>query len=348
MAKWYEHPSINEDVVISSRVRLARNLSDVSFQDQMTAKDANELVDNIRKCAPLLEEKENQKFYTCNVNKLNELERAAMIEWHVISPLLAEKKQDTGLILSEDESISVMVNEEDHLRIQSVVTGMDINKAFENADRIDDALSEVFKYAFHEKYGYLTTCPTNTGTGLRASYMLFLPMLSMEGKLSQLSDEVSKFNVTIRGIYGEGSKSQGHMYQISNQKTLGSTELDIIRSLDEIVLQIIKQERKRRDYVRSVNELDLADKVYRSYGILKYAKQISGNDAMMLLSQVKLGVDMGILRIKGKSNFHRLMMEIQPASLQKHYGKNIGGGERDHYRAAYINERLPQLLEKNQ
>lgn len=343
MNKWYEETSVNDDVVISSRIRLARNLNNLCFQDRLSTEDAAALVSKIRGCSELLQAKDSKTYYSCNVNKLGELERMAMVEWHMISPLLADKKQDTGLILSEDEGISIMVNEEDHIRIQSFVNGMDIKRALRSADKIDDILSEALPIAFDERYGYLTTCPTNTGTGLRASYMLFLPALAMDNKISKLAEELSKYGVAIRGIYGEGTKSLGYIYQISNQKTLGSSELEIIGSLNEIVTQVIRLERKRREYIISVNRDELEDKVYRSYGILKYAKLLNAVDAMTLLSRVKLGVDTGLIKVKGKPNFHRLMMEIQPASLQKHYGKSIGGSDRDRYRASYLNERVPEL-----
>jgi len=344
MEKSRRHSHANDDIVVSSRVRLARNLSNINFETRMTEEDAKNLMESVERHVPTLSDKEGQSFNTFHVNRLSELDRTAMVEWHIISPMLANKSMITGLVLSRDESVGIMVNEEDHLRIQCVVSGMNITKAMEKADRVDDILGEVLPFAFHEQYGYLTTCPTNTGTGLRASYMLFLPALSMEGKIQPLLEELGKFGIAIRGIYGEGSKSLGHMYQVSNQKTLGSSESDIIRGLNEIVTQIIKQERKRREYLLSTNETELSDKVYRSYGILKYAKQLSGSDAMMLLSQVKLGVDTGLMELKKKMDFHKLMMEIQPASLQKKYERSIGGGERDGYRASYINVMLPDIV----
>lgn len=345
MNKWYEETSPYHDVVISSRVRLARNLNNICFSERMSKEAAENLVTTVRGYAGLLKTQEKMNYYTCNVNKLGELEKTALVEWHIISPRLAKKQEETGLILSEDEGISIMVNEEDHLRIQAMASGMNIKYAMERADKIDDLLSEQLPIAFDDTYGYLTTCPTNTGTGLRASYMVFLPALTMAGKLERLAQEVGKYGIIIRGIYGEGSKALGFIYQISNQKTLGSSEQDIIESLNQVILQVIKLERTRREYMLSINAEEIKDKVYRSYGILKYAKLITTVDAMTLLAQIKLGFDTGLIKLKETPNFHRIMMEIQPASLQKQYGKVIGNGERERVRAEFLNKRLPDIEE---
>lgn len=343
MNKWYETTADLADVVISSRIRLARNLSNLRFSGRMSREETKNLLSSAGECTSLLKEKENMNYYSCQINRLGEVERSALVEWHIISPQLAKKQEDTGLLLSEDEGVSIMVNEEDHLRIQTVAGGMNMKQALHRADQIDDLLSSKMPFAFDEKFGYLTTCPTNTGTGLRASYMLFLPALTMAGKLERLEEEVGKYGVTIRGIYGEGTKGLGFIYQVSNQKTLGSSEAEILENLDQIVLQIIKLERKRREYMLMVNREEITDKVYRSYGILKYAKLLNTVDAMTLLSQVKLGADTGLIKLEGRPNFHRMMMEIQPASIQKHYGKSIGNGDRDRVRAEYLNQRIPEL-----
>lgn len=344
MVKWYEETSDFSDIVISSRIRLARNLRNLRFADRMSKEEAVELFQSAKQCNALLKEKEGMEYYCCQVNKLGEVERTSLVEWHIISPQLAKKQEQTGLLLSEDEGISIMINEEDHIRIQAVVGGMKIKEALERADKIDDLLSSQMPFAYDEKFGYLTACPTNTGTGLRASYMLFLPALTMAGKLERLSEEVRKYGVTIRGIYGEGTKGLGFIYQVSNQKTLGSSEQEILENLDQILSQIIKLERKHREYVLMINKEEITDKVYRSYGILKYAKLLNTMDAMTLLSQVKLGMDTGLILLKDQPNFHRMMMEIQPASIQRQYGKSIGNGERDRVRAEYLNQRMPELL----
>lgn len=343
MHKWYEETAENGDVVISSRVRLARNLKSYVFGSRLDEAAAVRLVKEVQNAAPLVREKDGKKYFMCNVNRLGEVDRQAMVERYVVSPTLASKKQETGLILSEDESVSIMINEEDHLRIQAVAAGMDLEKVFAEANFIDDILDEQLSFSFDDKLGYLTACPTNVGTGLRASYMLFLPALTMTGKLEKLSEEMGKYGVTIRGIYGEGTKSQGCMYQVSNQKTLGRTEKEIIANLDCIVDQVIKQERRRREYMLQAGYDELEDKIFRSYGILKYAKQLGTEDSMALLAQIKLGADTGLIKLKGEVNIHLLMMDIQPASLQKLLGKNAGSSVRDRARAEYIQKRLPEL-----
>lgn len=344
MLKWYEQIVPDSDVVISSRIRLARNLEGYPFSAKMEEEQAIPLVNEVKNITASLAEKDGRKYYSCNISTLSDIDKQAMVERHIVSPLLAEKQQTTGLILSEDETVSIMINEEDHIRIQAIVGGMNLEKAYEEADRIDDIAYEKLKFAFDEKYGYLTACPTNVGTGMRASCMVFLPALSSARMIPKLIEEVGKYGVTIRGIYGEGTKSLGSIYQISNQKTLGQSEREIIDNLNRIVAQVVKQERKRREYMLSVNTDELEDQVYRSYGILKYARQITSEDAMTLLSQLKFGMDCGLIRFEREFNIHKLMMGVQPGSLQWSIGKNVGSKTRDQSRAEYIRKELPTMI----
>lgn len=343
MLKWYNEAAKNSDVVISSRIRLARNLKKYPFSSKLSEKQALELVREVKESSLELGAQAAIKFYSCNVDMLSDTDKVAMVERHIISPLLIEKKQSTGLILSEDEKISIMINEEDHLRIQSITAGMNINEAFRTANKIDDISNEVLDYAYHEKYGYLTACPTNVGTGLRASYMVFLPALTAAGKIVKLAEELGQYGIALRGTYGEATKSMGNLYQISNQKTLGSTEREIIESLNRIVEQVMKQERRQREYMLTSSYDEIEDKVYRSYGVLKYAKQLSSSDAMTLLAQVKLGIDLQLIHTSDNYNVHELMMEIQPGNLQSNLDKNIGSVQRDKYRAEYIRMKLPEM-----
>ncbi len=344
MLKWYEQMAPDSDVVISSRVRLARNLETYPFSSKLKEKEAVALVDEVKGITGSLSELNHRKFYACNISSLSDIDKTAMVERHIVSPLLAQKEQTTGLILSDDETVSLMINEEDHVRIQAIVGGMNIEEAYREADRIDDIANEKLHFAYDEKYGYLTACPTNAGTGLRASCMVFLPALSSARMIQRLIEEVGKYGVTIRGIYGEGTKSLGSIYQISNQKTMGSSESEIIESLKRIVLQVVKQERKRREYILSVNADEIEDQVFRSYGILKYARQISSDDAMTLLSQIKFGADCGVIHFNREFNVHKLMMGVQPGSLQWTLGKNVGSLTRDQSRAEYIRKELPDLI----
>ncbi|MDF2842070.1 MAG: putative ATP:guanido phosphotransferase Hore [Herbinix sp.] len=344
MLKWYEQNVPDSDVVISSRIRLARNLKTYPFSSKISEQQAEELVEEVKAIAPILSEKENRRFYACNIKTLNDIDKTAMVERHIVSPLLAEKEQTTGLILSDDETHSIMINEEDHVRIQAIMGGLNLEKAYSEADRLDDIACDKLNFAYDEKYGYLTSCPTNTGTGLRASCMVFLPALSAARMIQKLIEEVAKYGVTIRGIYGEGTKSLGSIYQISNQKTMGISEAETIENLKRIAFQVVKQERKRREYMMSVNADEIEDQVYRTYGILKYARQISSDDAMTLLSQIKFGMDCGLVTFDRDINIHKLMMGVQPGSLQWTLGKNVGSLTRDQARAEYIRKELPTII----
>lgn len=344
MLKWYKEAGKNNDVVISSRVRLARNLREYPFSAKLSAKQAGELVEKVKAVTQVIETQSARKFYGCSADILGDTEKTAMVERHIISPLLVAKEQSTGLILSEDESISIMINEEDHLRIQSITGGMNIAAAFQEANKIEDITGELFDFAFHEKYGYLTSCPTNVGTGLRASYMMFLPALTVAGKIIKLAEELGQYGIALRGTYGEATKSMGSLYQISNQKTLGSTEKEIMEGLDRIVEQVMKQERRQREYILTNNYDEFEDKIFRSFGVLKYAKQLSSGDAMSLLAQLKLGVDMNLIDLGECYNIHELMMEIQPGNLQCQLDKNLGSTQRDKYRADYIRKKLPDSV----
>lgn len=343
MLKWYEENGINDDVVISSRVRLARNIAKYHFSKKLDDQTATVLVDEVVKAFDGYSDELGQ-YYSCNPNNLSEIERLAMVERHILSPAMSNKIQATGLIMSENESASIMVNEEDHVRIQALTGGMNIEKAYAMANDLDDYADELLGFAFDEKYGYLTSCPTNVGTGLRASYMVFLPALGGANKINRLSDEVAKYGITLRGIYGEGTNGLGNIYQISNQKTMGSTEQEIINNLNSIVVQVIKQERKRREFLLANNYDEIEDQVYRSYGVLKYTRQINSKDAMTLLAQIKFGVDTGIIRFTEEFHIYEMMMAIQPFSLQCHNGKYVGSNVRDKLRAEYLNVNLPDIV----
>ena len=344
MLKWYEQIVPDGDVVISSRVRLARNLEDYMFSPLLEEEEAIKLVNQVKGITSALEEEDHRKYYSCNIKTLSDIDKAAMVERHIVSPLLVDKEQTTGLILSEDETVSIMINEEDHVRIQAIVGGMNLEKAYEVANHIDDLAYDKLKFAYDEKYGYMTSCPTNVGTGMRASCMVFLPALNAARMIQKLIEEVGRYGVTIRGIYGEGTKSLGSIYQISNQKTLGNSERDIIQNLNRIVDQVMKQERKRREYMLSLNTDEIEDQVYRAYGMLKYARQITPDEAMSLLSQIKFGADSGLIKFDREFNVHNMMMGVQPGSLQWTLGKNVGSTTRDKSRAEYISKELPRII----
>ncbi len=348
MPKWYEEQNEQSDVVISSRIRLARNFVKYPFSPKLSSEQAELLCKDIHN---RLDEKKAKleeivgKYYYYNVTKANDIEKEALAERHIITKKLVDKKQHVGVVMTEDESVSLMLNEDDHIRIQVISSGMNLLPLLEKANTIDDFISETLEYAFDDKLGYLTSSPTNVGTGLRASVMVYLPALATSGKIDKLIDEVNKYGVSIRGIYGEGNKSVANIYQISNIKTLGMSETEIIQNLITIVDQVIKQERRRREFLLDSNFDKYEDQVYRSYGVLRYAKQISTADAMTLLSQLKFGYDSKIIASKEIPSFYKLMMAIQPANLQKFLGKNVGTKERERARAKFLNESLPELIQ---
>lgn len=342
--KWHDENANNNDVVISSRVRLARNLTNYSFSQKLSQTEASELIGEVNKTIPILEDKLSIIISGYTLSNIKDNEKKAMVERHVVSPQLVQKKQSAGLLVSEDEKISIMVNEEDHLRIQSITNGMNINEAYVTANKVDDILSESLNYAFHDKYGYLTSCPTNLGTGIRASYMLFLPALTITNSISKIAEELSKFGVTLRGTYGEGTKTIANLYQISNQKTLGRTEEEIIDGLNEIVEQVVAQERNQREFFIKKNFHEVEDRIYRSYGVLKYARQLTANDALTLLAQIKLGKDTNLIKLEKDCNIYEMMVMTQPGNLQHQAGEEFASSQIELYRAEYIRNNLPELI----
>ena len=258
----------------------------------------------------------------------------AMVERHIISPEFAQNPMGGAIILSEDESISIMIGEEDHIRIQVIMGGLNLEKAYDIAESLDSMLYSSLHFAFDSNLGYLTECPTNLGTGLRASVMLHLPVTESSGEIPRLSETVSKIGFTVRGMYGEGSKSSASLYQVSNQVTLGLSEKNAIENLKIITTQLIEKEQSAR---QSLNKIKLEDTVFRAYGTLKNCRILSSDEMMTLISRIKLGVDMGIIKIDVSPM--QLFVENQPYSLMKRHG-NVSPEERDILRASDIREVL--------
>lgn len=339
LVKWYEEPELDNSIVLSSRVRLARNLKAYPFPNIMTQEQANDLIKDVSGAIYNNKNDFEKELVFIGLNEIPEVERFSLLENHVISKELLDKKIPAGILTNGDNSAGVMINEEDHIRIQSVLPGYNIDGAFENANKLDDVIDKELEYAFDEEYGYLTTCVTNTGTGLRASFMMHLPMLERTGQLRNISYAIGKFGMTLRGIYGEGSEPIGNIYQISNQITLGKNEKEIIDALKSITNQIIERETMVRQNIVANNGIEFTDNLYRSYGLLKYCKRISTDESMKLLSDVRLGIMMGIINeVKPKTNIFNIMINIQPANLMKRINKNCTSLERDFERAKYINE----------
>lgn len=327
------------DVVISSRVRLARNLKDYPFPFRMEKEQGAEVLGKVRDSI-LGSDPSAKKYKFLDVKKINPIDKQSLVEKHLISPDLAESQRESGIILSNDEKISIMINEEDHLRIQCIFPGMQIENAWKLCSNIDNLLEEKMDFAFDDRYGYLTCCPTNLGTGIRASVMLHLPALVMTGYIKGVLEACGKLGVAVRGLYGENSEASGNMFQVSNQVTLGHTEEEVIAHIKNVAYQIIEQERMLRTELYKQGAVRFEDKVFRSFGLLSNVRIISTEESLKLLSDVRLGVDMGIIKQVSLDVLNEIMLLVQPANLQKLAGKILSPDERDIKRAEIIRERL--------
>lgn len=332
-AVWYRQIGDEGDVVLSTRVRFARNLTGFPFPDRMNATQKQELKDRV--FAALKDDSESLRFL--DVAALPRREAVSLAERHLVSPAFAECDGGSALFLSEDEGLSLMVNEEDHLRLQTFGAGLCLEDCLARADEMDSRLCDKLHFAFSERLGYLTQCPTNLGTGMRASVMLHLPALTESKTIPLLAGTVSKLGLTIRGLYGEGSRAQGAVYQLSNQVTLGITEQEAIENLKGVAMQIVGEERRARE--RICRDPAYEDRIWRALGVLKTARLLSHEEAMRLLSLVKIGASMGLLEIPAET-VATLMTDVQPATLSAAAEKDLDAGERDAARAALVRERL--------
>ncbi len=333
MSVWYKDFDNIGGIVISSRVRLARNLSDMPFPVKMTPQMFRELKEKVSTAIKKLPQEYSLKFI--EMNDVPELEIKAMVERHVISPDFAKRYRDRAIAISNDENICIMIGEEDHIRIQVITAGEALDEAYNIADTIDTTLNENLNFAFDSRLGYLTECPTNIGTGLRASLMLHLPVCESRGEINMIADAAGKIGLTVRGMYGEGSKSAASLYQISNQITLGISEKNAIENLKAIAGQIVEREKTGR---KEIEQISLEDTVYRSLGILKYARIISSDEFMKHISMIKLGLDEGIIDYKGLKPIE-LLINARPNMLIKN-SDALTPEERDIKRAQMLRDVL--------
>ncbi|MDI3311110.1 MAG: protein arginine kinase [Thermoanaerobacterium sp.] len=327
----------DNDVVISSRIRLARNLSDIPFPSVMTEDEAEKVKESVKKAIFDSKTILSTQFSEYDMKKITPLERQSLVERHLISPDLAQNTKNGSALIKNDGTVSILINEEDHLRIQTIFNGLNLREAWELADKIDDLIEENISYAFDEKLGYLTACPTNVGTGIRASVMVHLPALTITGQIGNVLNSVSKIGIAVRGMYGEGTQSLGDIYQISNQVTLGQSENDIIENLEGIVKQIISNERKAREDLYKKRKVQIEDRIGRSYGLLTNAKVISTQEFMRLISDVRLGAVLNIVNLDIQK-IDEITTHIQPGNLQKIIGKQLEPYERDIKRAEYVSK----------
>lgn len=333
MNKWYETKS-NNDVVLSTRIRFARNLENYPFPCRLDADGREKVCHTVRDA---LSDVSGIKLNYIEMQSLSPKQAVALAERHLISPEFASPQKGRALLLSEDESVSIMLCEEDHIRIQVIKGGLDLEGAFELANRIDDLLDSKLKFAFDERIGYLTQCPTNLGTGMRASVMMHLPALSKCNQMSRLATTVSKLGLTIRGTFGEGSSAKGDIFQLSNQVSLGISERSALDNLKAITMQIATQERTAgEEYVKNVNILD---RITRAYGILSTARLLSTDEMLDLFSWVRLGATYDIIDAD-ITVLNELTETMQAATLACANREDLNGDERDEIRAKTVREKL--------
>jgi protein arginine kinase len=337
--EWLRGTGQMSDVVISSRVRLARNLAGMPFLGKCNREQKTEIEHRLRDCIMQAGIADDTRYV--NINECDDIDRKLLVERHLISRQLAGSDHPRGVAFSPTETLAIMINEEDHLRLQVLRSGLELDQAIEETIRADNKLEETLSFAFHRKYGYLTACPTNVGTGLRISVMLHLPALKMTNEIEKVFRAAHDMRLAIRGLYGEGTEATGDFFQISNQTTLGKAEDQIIREFCVDTLpHIIEYERRARDVLLSKRAIAIDDRVERSMAVLKAAKLISSDETMYLLSLIRMGITLGRCDELDMATVNELFLMTQPAHLQKMLGRELQPLERAEARATYIRERI--------
>ncbi len=333
-------PELLNGTIVTTRIRLARNLNGYPFK----IRDAEKAKEIVRKVNRALVRCDTFKLFF--MSNMTDIKLEAMKERHLISTNLIENRECGAVLINGDESVSVMINEEDVIREQCFMKGFRLIEAYKKIDGIDDELEKNLDIAFDKRLGYLTACPTNLGTGLRASVMLFLPALTESGKIRSLIKEISRLGLTVRGLYGEGSSAEGYMYQISNEVTLGVSEYDILLEVQETVEQICKAERAEMERLYGKNELKTMDKTRKSFGILTNAVLLPYGEFLQHIAQVKLGAMLGMINIADLEKIDDLIVAVRPANLCEQYGKKLSATDRDLFRAKVVGSQLLKLKEQ--
>lgn len=340
MNNWVSAKGPDSDIIISSRIRLARNLDNVPFSTMMDDRQAEKVIEDVGKALLGGHSALADQFELLRLKDLSELDRQVLVEEYLASPDLIRNVNRGALLINKDHTVSIMINEEDHVRIQCLAPGLQLQETWELADKVDDLLEENLSYAYDEQLGYITACPTNVGTGMRASLMMHLPALAATNNIRDVLQAVGRVGMTVRGIYGEGSEARGDIYQISNQVSLGQTEDDIINNLTAVGRQLLGKERKARELLLSSGRLQLEDRIYRALGVFSNARMLSSQEAMELISNLRLGVSLGILKDMDLALLNQLMFMIQPAHVQKLKGRELQPAERDIIRAELIRDEI--------
>ncbi|MEZ6183442.1 MAG: protein arginine kinase [Planctomycetota bacterium] len=337
LGEWLAGTGPDHDIVMSTRIRLARNVIRFPFLSRIEPEAKTDLEQFLRR---ELERADLGEVGYQNLDEASQLDRDCLVERHLISRDHANGRGDRGVALEAQGTLSVMVNEEDHLRIQVLRSGLQTSAAFRHILDVDQRLEARLDYAYSPEFGYLTACPSNVGTGMRVSVMLHLPALVITKKVEKVFNAVSKINLAVRGFFGEGTHSQGDFYQISNQITLGRSEEEILTSISDYVPHIVEFERNMRNRLLSESRRAIEDRVYRALGLLQHARLISSEETMEYLSAVRMGVNLGLIDWLSIAEVNELFLNTQPAHLQKHCGRQLESAERDASRADYLRERL--------
>jgi protein arginine kinase len=337
-SEWLKGTGPNADIVMSSRIRLARNLRPYPFSHWASKKQERECLKAVHDA--ILKSKNLKGSLFVFMNDISDLDKQFLLERHLISREHILHPEFKAVDVSDREIASIMVNEEDHLRIQVMQSGFNLQEGWKIADRLEDELSETLPFAYDGKWGYLTACPTNTGTGLRASVMLHLPALVMTKQISRVIQAITKLGMVVRGLYGEGTDAEGNLFQISNQITLGQSELETLEHIEGIIRQLIGHEENARKQLIKQNRDLVYDKIWRAYGTLQNSYIITSKETIHLMSMVRMGVDLGVLDHITRQTVNELFILTQPAHLQRLEGKLLAQSERDAKRASIIRSRL--------
>ncbi len=334
MANWYLQNGKESDVVVSSRVRLSRNLNGFNFLNRCSKEKQEEILGKIKEIVPSL----GYGLKFVKLDDLDEVTKLSLVEKHLISPEFAVKNKNVkAIIINDEENISIMLNEDDHIKMQVFSAGQELENIMNLVVELDEKLGEMVEYAYNKNFGYLTASPVDIGTGMKASVIVHLPALTLTGNLSKVLRIVNNLGLSIKGVYGEGSQNYGDLYQISNNQTIGITEKEIIANVKNITEKIIEQERTARKYLCK-NELELRDIVYRAFGVLTFASKLGTEECRKLLSEVKMGVDLGILNEIDDGKVKKLELYTKPGNLQKYVGKTLDGYEREIKRAEVVKQ----------
>ena len=339
--EWLSGDGPQSHIVISSRVRLARNLRNFSFPGWAKKTDRISVLECVKPAVESLPEMADA--YSAYSQDLSALEKQVLVERHLVSREHAAKGVGSAVVMNRKQTLSIMINEEDHLRIQGIRSGLQLKNVFKLVDKVDTALGEKLDFAFHQQYGFLTACPTNVGTGMRASAMMHLPGLVLSEQINQVIQAVSKVGLAVRGLYGEGTEALGNLFQISNQITLGEKEEEILTRLNKVIEQILSHEVNARASLLEKRAVLLLDNIGRAYGILRHAHSMASKEALNLLSCIKLGTDLGFFPEDGRLIVDQLCMETQPAHLQKSSQQKLQAEERDTLRAEIIRTKLSKF-----